>query len=81
MGLFKTLLFLLLVYLIYKALKLILPIRRYIKEVNAKMRHEEALRGKRMEREGEVTVNYAPEQKKDIGKNEGDYVDFEEIKK
>ncbi|MDR1668132.1 MAG: DUF4834 family protein [Bacteroidales bacterium] len=45
------------------------------------MRHEEALRGKRMEREGEVTVNYAPEQKKDIGKNEGDYVDFEEIKK
>jgi hypothetical protein len=45
------------------------------------MRREDALRGKRMEKEGDVTIHYAPEQKKNVGKDEGDYVDFEEVKK
>lgn len=81
MGLFKTLLIILIVYLGYKVLKFILPLRRYVREINERMRREDALRGKRMEKEGDVTIHYAPEQKKNVGKDEGDYVDFEEVKK
>lgn len=31
-------------------------------------------------KEGETTVNYVPPQKKSVGDDEGEYVDFEEIK-
>ncbi|MDR0713737.1 MAG: DUF4834 family protein [Bacteroidales bacterium] len=51
-----------------------------MKEINERMRQEDALRRQRAEREGEVTVNYTPGQKKNTGKQEGDYVDFEEVK-
>jgi len=41
--------------------------------------HEEMARQKK-KREGQVTINYQPKQNKNFGKDEGDYVDFEEVK-
>jgi hypothetical protein len=40
---------------------------------------EEVLRQKR-QKEGSVTINYQPKSDKNFKKNEGDYVDFEEVK-
>ena len=51
-------------------------------DVNERLRrqqHEEMAR-LRKEQEGRITINYKPKYNKNIGKNEGDYVDFEEIK-
>jgi len=31
-------------------------------------------------KEGAVNIDYVPEKKKKIAKNEGDYVDYEEVK-
>ncbi|MDR3095207.1 MAG: DUF4834 family protein [Bacteroidales bacterium] len=80
MGIFKALLMILAIYLIYKVSKIIIPIRRYVKEVNKRMQQEENLKRRTKEREGEVKVNYAPRQPKNISSDEGDYVDFEEVK-
>ena len=51
------------------------------KDINAQMRRqqEEMLR-KKKKKEGEVTINYQPKSNKNFGKDDGDYVDFEEIK-
>jgi hypothetical protein len=51
-----------------------------MKEVNNRMQQEENQRKRTKEREGEVKVNYAPRQPKNVGNDEGDYVDFEEVK-
>ena len=32
-------------------------------------------------KEGEVTIDYAPKKEKNIDKDNGDYVDYEEVKK
>lgn len=40
---------------------------------------EEMLRQKK-KREGHVTIHYQPKTDKNFGKDDGDYVDFEEIK-
>ncbi|GHT21576.1 hypothetical protein FACS189430_01840 [Bacteroidia bacterium] len=50
-----------------------------MKEVNKRMQQEENLKKRTMEREGEVKVNYAPRQPKNVSRDEGDYVDFEEV--
>jgi hypothetical protein len=80
MGLFKAFFIILGIYLVYKVSKFILPIRRYVKEVNNRMQQEENMKKRTKEREGKVTVNYAPRQSKNVSHDEGDYVDFEEIK-
>ena len=50
------------------------------KDINVQMRQqqEEMLR-KKKKQEGKVTVNYQPKSNKTFGKEEGDYVDFEEV--
>jgi hypothetical protein len=50
-------------------------------DINAQMRRqqEEMLR-KKKKKEGNVTINYQPKSDKNFRKEEGDYVDFEEIK-
>ena len=51
------------------------------KDINAQMRQqqEEMLR-KKKKKEGEVSVKYQPKSNKNFRKEEGDYVDFEEVK-
>jgi len=49
--------------------------------INAQMkRQQEEMARKKKKKEGEVTVNYQPKSNKNIRKEEGDYVDFEEVR-
>ena len=41
---------------------------------------QEELIRQRKKREGHVTINYKPKSNKNFGKEDGDYVDFEEVK-
>jgi hypothetical protein len=50
------------------------------KNINAQMRQQEEMLRKKKKKEGEVTVHYQPKADKTFGKEEGDYVDFEEVK-
>jgi len=43
-------------------------------------RQQEEMARQKRKREGQVTINYHPKQNKNFGKDEGDYVDFEEVK-
>ena len=45
----------------------------------ARQRQEEFAR-KKKKMEGNVTINYQPKSDKNFGRNEGDYIDFEEVK-
>ncbi|MDR1120135.1 MAG: DUF4834 family protein [Dysgonamonadaceae bacterium] len=51
------------------------------KNMNDRLRRqkEETVRQKKKQ-EGKVTINYQPKSDKNFGKEEGDYVDFEEVK-
>jgi len=45
------------------------------------MRYEqESMIRKKKKKEGHVTVHYQPKSDKNFGKEDGDYVDFEEVK-
>ena len=52
--------------------------------VNKKMsemrRNQQSYKNYNQQREGEVTIDYEPKNKKRYSNNSGDYVDFEEIK-
>jgi hypothetical protein len=80
-GLIRTIFIILLIYFAGKIVsRVILPFffRGYI---NKKMQQQGGtLHRKPTKKEGEITVNYHPKQKKSFGKEDGDYVDFEEIK-
>jgi len=43
-------------------------------------RQQEELKRHKKKQEGRVTINYQPKSDKNFGKEDGDYVDFEEIK-
>ena len=43
-------------------------------------RQQEELKRQKKKQEGRVTINYQPKPDKNYGKEEGDYVDFEEVK-
>ena len=48
--------------------------------INAQMRRQqEEMTRKKKKKEGEVTINYQPKSDKNFRKEEGDYVDFEEV--
>jgi len=43
-------------------------------------RQQEELKRQKKKQEGQVTVNYQPNPKKNYKETEGDYIDFEEVK-
>ena len=43
-------------------------------------RQQEEMARQKKKQEGRITINYKPKSDKNFGKNEGDYVDFEEVK-
>ena len=52
-----------------------------VKKMDDQLRHQQAeLMQQKKKQEGKVTINYQPKQDKNFGVNEGDYVDFEEVK-
>jgi len=81
---FKVLLVLIGVYLLGK-----LVIRSVVswflgdtaKKMNNQVRwqQEEMAQMKKKKKEGHVTVHYQPKTEKNFGKDDGDYVDFEEV--
>jgi hypothetical protein len=42
-------------------------------------KHQEEMARQKKQQEGRITINYEPQSDKHIGKDEGDYVDFEEV--
>ncbi len=51
------------------------------KNMNNQIRQQqEEIKRQKKKREGKVTVNYQPKSDKNFGKEEGDYIDFEEVK-
>ncbi len=84
-GLIKTIFIILTIYFVVKVVgRIVIPflLGGFVKKVNNQVRQqqEEALRQKKTKKDGEVTVNYSPKKEKNFGKDDGDYVDFEEIK-
>ena len=81
---FKVLLVLLGVYLLGKwILKSIISyfLGDTAKKMNEQMRNQqEKTTQQAKKKEGHVTVHYQPKSKKNFGKDDGDYVDFEEVK-
>jgi hypothetical protein len=73
-GLLRLLIIALLIYLIVKVLvRLILPLLTG----NTARSSGQYGSGRK---EGDVTIDYAPKKKKKIGKDEGDYIDYEDVK-
>lgn len=84
-GLFRTIFIILLIYFIIRVIsRYVVPffLKGYVKNITSQMKQqqEEMLRQQKKGKEGDVTVNYTPQKEKNFGKEEGDYVDFEEIK-
>ncbi len=81
---FKVLLIILGIYLIGKLI--IRSVVSYFlgdaaKNMNDQLRRQqEELTRQKKKQEGKVTINYQPKSDKNFGKEEGDYVDFEEVK-
>jgi len=52
-----------------------------VKKMDDKIRQQqEEIKRQKKKTEGQVTVNYQPKQNKNFGKDDGDYVDFEEVR-
>lgn len=85
MGLFKVLFIILVIYFVIRFVsRFILPflLGGYVRNIHRQMQQqqEEALHRKKKNTDGKVTINYTPKPNKNFGKDEGDYVDFEDIK-
>lgn len=72
--------FLLILFIIFFVIKIFTRyiLRSYLK--NVKQNFENQQHQSNTKKEGDVTINTKPDQSKKIEKDEGDYVDFEEIK-
>ncbi|MBN2349362.1 MAG: hypothetical protein JXJ22_11015 [Bacteroidales bacterium] len=83
MGLLRTLLIIFLIYYIGRLFaRYIMPflLRNYIKNQmgNTSSQYQNRNQSKR---EGQVTVDYQPKKEKQIKKDKGDYIDYEEVSK
>lgn len=72
-GLLRTILIIIGVYYL---IRLLVWLFRKPERTDNRNGHQEKPRGKK---EGEVTIDYIPDKKKHIRKEDGDYVDFEEV--
>lgn len=76
--------FLLIVFVVFYLILLLgrLYIRRFIRKNSRQYQQqkEQTKNGGRRHKTGDTFVQYKPNEKKNIPKDEGDYVDYEEIK-
>lgn len=72
--------FLLILFLIYFMVRIFTRyvLKSYLKNVQRNMENQQNQYNRK--KEGDVTINTKPKTDKKIDKDEGDYVDFEEIK-
>ena len=85
MGLLiKTILIILGIYLIFKSIfrgVISYFLEDASKNMNVKLRRQQdEMARQKKKQEGRITINYQPRSKKNFNENEGDYIDFEEIK-
>jgi len=82
--LIKVLLFTIGIYLIFKLIfrgLLYYLFGKATKNLNDQIRwQQDEMAQHKQKQQGKVTINYQPKSNKNISKDEGDYVDFEEIK-
>jgi hypothetical protein len=85
MGILRTLLIIVIIFFALRFIfRYLLPflltsyVNKKFKEMGKTYNFREATYKK--EKEGEVTIDYTPNDKKKYAKGKGDYVDFEEIK-
>ncbi|HEX2934635.1 MAG TPA: hypothetical protein VHO72_04725 [Bacteroidales bacterium] len=85
MGLLRTLLIIAIIFFAFRFIfRYLLPflltsyVNKKFKEMGKTYGFREA--NNKKEKEGEVTIEYTPNDKKKYPKGNGDYVDFEEIK-
>jgi len=76
MALIRLILILLVIYLVIKIVARFL-LRSFVKNVNRNF--EDQQKKYRKEKEGDVTINAKPRGNKKIDKDEGVYVDYEEL--
>ena len=52
-----------------------------VKKMDNQLRQQqEEIKRHKKKSEGQITINYQPKQDKNFGKDDGDYVDFEEVR-
>jgi hypothetical protein len=81
-GLFRTLIVFGIIYLVIRFFtRYLLPIfvGSYVNQ-KASESQNNSRKEEPSKREGEITINYSSQSKKHLGKDQGEYVDFEEIK-
>jgi hypothetical protein len=80
MGFLRTLIVIILIYYLWKILfrYVILPL--FQKNSNTSETHR-SRQYRTTKREGETTIDFIPEKKKIISKDNGEYIDYEEYKK
>lgn len=79
MGFLRTLIIIILIYYIWRLIfrYIILPLLR--KNSNA-AGNQQSQKRKARKREGETTIDFATGKRKIVGKDKGEYVDYEESK-
>ena len=82
--LFKVILIIVVIYMIGKAIiKSVISwfLGDTVKKMDTQIRQQQdELKQQKKKQEGRVTINYQPKQDKNFWKEDGDYVDFEEVK-
>ncbi len=83
-GLVKTIFIIAVIYFIGKIVgRIVVPLlfQGAVKKAGERMQQQQQEASRRnRKQEGEVTINYKPKSDKSFGKDEGDYIDFEEVK-
>ena len=83
-GLLRYLVIFGIIYIIFRFLtRYVFPLLlgSYMNQKMSEMeQRQQAYNKRKQQREGEVTIDYTPKNKKRFSNNSGEYVDFEEIK-
>jgi len=77
----RVILIILIIYYLVKLIsRFVIPFlfKRYAKNINENTGKRKN-QNYRKKKEGEVTIDYTPKEKKHFDKNSGEYIDFEEV--
>lgn len=81
-GLFRTIIFIAVIYFVVRLFtRYILPLilDKKVKDMQQKMRDQQKQQHRTNRSEGDVTIEYENERNKKRGQNDGEYIDFEEV--
>jgi hypothetical protein len=81
-GLFRTIIFIAIVYFVIRLFtRYVLPLilENKIKDMQQKMHEQQKQQKRTGKQEGEVTIEYDPKRNNIRNRDDGEYVDFEEV--